>query len=76
LCTRACPERIGPNHLGLLGRRIVASLGLQPPSRLLRLDQIRRGELSVDVDAIEVPAASGDNTGLDKRAPEKRKRRG
>lgn len=61
LCTRACPEHIGPNHLGMLGRRIVASHGLHSPNLLLRLDQIRRGALTVDVDAIEVPAARGDN---------------
>jgi hypothetical protein len=45
----------------MLGRRIVASHGLHSPNLLLRLDQIRRGALTVDVDAIEVPAARRDN---------------
>ena len=57
LCTSACPESITPNHFGILGRRIVASLGLHPPNLLLRLDQIRRGGMTVDVDAIEVPGS-------------------
>lgn len=51
LCTRACPERIGPNHLGLLGRRVVAALALHPGNLLRRLEQMRRGELTVDLDA-------------------------
>ncbi len=55
LCTRACPENISPRRLGMLGRRIVGSHGLHSPNLLLRLDQIRRGALAVDVDAIEVP---------------------
>lgn len=57
LCTRACPERIGPNHLGILGRRIVASLSLHPPNLLVRLNQLRRGELTVDMDAIDTDTA-------------------
>jgi heterodisulfide reductase subunit C len=61
LCTRACPEHICPNRLGVLGRRIVASHGLHSPNLLLRLDQIRSGALTVDVDAIEAPAARGDH---------------
>jgi heterodisulfide reductase subunit C len=61
LCTRACPENISPSRLGMLGRRIVASHGLHSPNLLLRLDQIRRGALTVDVDAIEVPAGRGDH---------------
>ena len=51
LCTRACPERIGPNHLGLLGRRVVSALSLHPTNLLRRLDEVRRGGLTVDVDA-------------------------
>ena len=49
LCTRACPEHIGPNHLGLLCRRLKASLGMRPANLLLRLEQLRRGELTIDL---------------------------
>ena len=48
LCTRACPEHIGPNHLGLLCRRLKASLGLRPANLMRRLEQLRRGELTIE----------------------------
>ena len=51
LCTLACPENIRPNHLGVFVRRMVASLALRPMDLMLRLQQIERGELSIDLDA-------------------------
>lgn len=57
LCTRACPEQIVPNRVGLLGRRIVAALALHPANLLRRLEQMRRGELTVDVNAVESSSA-------------------
>lgn len=50
LCTRACPEHIGPNHLGLLCRRLTAVHTLRPANLMLRLEQIRKGELTVDTE--------------------------
>ena len=63
LCTRACPENISPKRLGMLGRRIVGSNGLHSPNLLLRLDQIRRGALTVDADAIDIPSSDARQSG-------------
>lgn len=49
LCTRACPEHIGPNHLGLLCRRLTSMQVHRPPNLLHRLEQMRKGELKVDL---------------------------
>jgi ferredoxin len=54
LCTLACPEHIRPNHLGLFVRRMISSHSLRPANLIRRLQQIERGELTVDLDA---PAA-------------------
>jgi succinate dehydrogenase/fumarate reductase-like Fe-S protein len=54
LCTLACPENIRPNHLGVFVRRMVASLTLHPIDLMLRLQQVERGEMTIDLDA---PAA-------------------
>jgi CO dehydrogenase/acetyl-CoA synthase alpha subunit len=51
LCTRACPENISPNHLGLLVRRLSASLLLRPVNLLTRLEQIRKGEMEIEYDS-------------------------
>lgn len=51
LCTLACPEHIGPNHLGLFVRRMVASLSLRPADLMRRLEQIERGDMAIDFDA-------------------------
>jgi Fe-S oxidoreductase len=51
LCTLACPENIRPNHLGVFVRRMAASLTQRPTDLMLRLQQIERGELSIDLDA-------------------------
>lgn len=48
LCSRACPEDIAPNHLGLLVRRLGASLMLRPVNLLTRLEEIRKGEANID----------------------------
>jgi succinate dehydrogenase/fumarate reductase-like Fe-S protein len=52
LCTRACPEDIDPNHLGLLVRRLSASLLLRPVNLLTRLEQIRKGEATIEYDPV------------------------
>jgi succinate dehydrogenase/fumarate reductase-like Fe-S protein len=51
LCTLACPEHIGPNHLGLFVRRMIASLSLRPADLMRRLDQIERGDMTIDFGA-------------------------
>lgn len=51
LCAIACPEHIHPNNLGMFVRRAVASLTLRPADLVLRLQQIERGEMRVDIDA-------------------------
>jgi ferredoxin len=51
LCTLACPEHISPNHLGLFVRRLRASASLRPSDLLLRLQEIERGEQTIDFDA-------------------------
>lgn len=48
LCTHACPENIAPNHLGLLIRRLTASMLLRPTNLIIRLEQIRNGELTIE----------------------------
>jgi succinate dehydrogenase/fumarate reductase-like Fe-S protein len=48
LCTHACPENIRPNHLALLVRRMTASLLLRPTNLIVRLEQIRNGELTIE----------------------------
>lgn len=51
LCTLACPEHIRPNHLGLFVRRMIATLTLRPADLMRRLQQIERGEMTIDFDA-------------------------
>ncbi|MBO9513099.1 MAG: 2Fe-2S iron-sulfur cluster binding domain-containing protein [Variovorax sp.] len=51
LCTLACPEHIRPNHLGLFVRRTIASLTLRPADLMRRLEEIERGEMTIDLDA-------------------------
>lgn len=48
LCTHACPENIRPNHLALMVRRMTASLLLRPTNLMMRLEQIRNGELVIE----------------------------
>ena len=51
LCTLACPEHIDPNHLGLFVRRTIASLSLRPADLMRRLEQIERGDMTIDFGA-------------------------
>ena len=51
LCTLACPEHIRPNHLGLFVRRMLAAQTLRPSDLMLRLQEIERGEQTIDFDA-------------------------
>jgi succinate dehydrogenase/fumarate reductase-like Fe-S protein len=48
LCTLACPEHIRPNHLGLFVRRMIAAHSLRPANLMRRLQQIERGEMTID----------------------------
>ncbi|WP_429932749.1 4Fe-4S dicluster domain-containing protein [Agrobacterium vitis] len=48
LCTLACPERIWPNHLGLMIRRATASLTLRPSDLIRRLNEIERQSIDFD----------------------------
>ncbi len=48
MCTHACPEHIAPNHLGLLIRRLTASMLLRPTNLITRLEQIRQGEMKIE----------------------------
>jgi ferredoxin len=43
LCTLACPERIAPNHLGLMVRRALTALTLRPSDLIRRLNELERG---------------------------------
>ncbi|MDG5496215.1 4Fe-4S dicluster domain-containing protein [Niveispirillum sp. BGYR6] len=48
LCTLACPERIWPNHLGLMVRRAIAALTLRPSDLIRRLNEIERDVMTPD----------------------------
>lgn len=48
LCMHACPENIAPNQLGLLVRRLTSSLLLRPTNLIMRLEQIRSGDLAIE----------------------------
>ncbi len=48
LCTLACPERIWPNHLGLMIRRATAALTFRPSDLIRRLNEMERGEAGFD----------------------------
>jgi heterodisulfide reductase subunit C len=58
LCTHACPENIRPNHLALLVRRLTASLLLRPTNLIMRLEQIRNGELIIEDELLSDGAAA------------------
>lgn len=47
LCMTGCPENIAPNRVGLFARRATAHFHGRPPNLIHRLEQIRRGELTV-----------------------------
>ena len=50
LCTLACPERIWPNHLGLMIRRATSALTLRPSDLVRRLTEIDRGLANIHWD--------------------------
>lgn len=59
LCTLACPERIWPNHLGLMVRRALTALTLRPSDLIRRLHEIELGEACLDLAGTEAePAAT------------------
>jgi len=47
LCMTGCPENIAPNRVGLFARRVTAHFHGRPPNLIHRLEQIRRGELTI-----------------------------
>lgn len=49
LCTLACPERIWPNHLGLMVRRATTALTLRPSDLIRRLTEIEHGTARLDI---------------------------
>ena len=49
LCTLACPERIWPNHLGLMVRRALTALTLRPSDLIRRLSELERGGHVLDL---------------------------
>jgi len=50
LCLTACPERITPNHVGLFCRRVSAYFHLRPSNLINRLEEVRKGELTVVIE--------------------------
>ncbi|MFG1364442.1 4Fe-4S dicluster domain-containing protein [Xanthobacter versatilis] len=59
LCTLACPERIWPNHLGLMVRRALTALTLRPSDLIRRLNELELGEACLDLTGTEAePAAT------------------
>ena len=49
-CMTACPEYIAPNHVGLFARRVTAYFHTRPSNLINRLEKMRKGELTVDID--------------------------
>lgn len=58
LCTLACPERIWPNHLGLMVRRALTALTLRPSDLIRRLNELELGEACLDLTGTEAEPAS------------------
>ncbi len=46
-CMTACPEFISPNHVGIFARRVTAYFHTRPSNLINRLEQLRKGELSI-----------------------------
>ena len=59
LCIHACPENIAPNQLGLLVRRLTAAMLLRPTNLIMRLEQIRNGELGIEDEQLDNEGATG-----------------
>ena len=57
LCTLACPEKIWPNHLGLMVRRAVAALTLGPSDLIRRLTEIDAETAALDAAVAAAVAA-------------------
>ncbi|MFG1371296.1 4Fe-4S dicluster domain-containing protein [Xanthobacter oligotrophicus] len=58
LCTLACPERIWPNHLGLMVRRALTALTLRPSDLIRRLNELELGEARLDLAGTEAEPVS------------------
>ncbi len=48
ICMTGCAEEIAPNHVGLFARRVTAYFHSRPSNLINRLEQIRKGELTID----------------------------
>ena len=63
LCMHACPENIAPNQLGLLVRRLTAFMLLRPTNLIVRLEQLRNGELTIEDPELAADIAPGQVVG-------------
>lgn len=59
LCVAACPESIDPAHLGMLTRRLSASLFLRPDDLMSRLREIEQGQQSIVFTPVHEPERAG-----------------
>jgi succinate dehydrogenase/fumarate reductase-like Fe-S protein len=50
ICMTGCAEDIAPNHVGLFSRRVTAYFHSRPSNLIHRLEQIRKGELTIEED--------------------------
>lgn len=50
LCLTACPEEIAPNHVGVFARRVIPYFHLRPSNLVSRLEEIKHGKLTVEID--------------------------
>ncbi len=48
LCMTACPENIAPNYVGIFSRRVSAHHYLRPGNLIKRIEDIRRGNMTVN----------------------------
>lgn len=47
ICMTGCAEEIAPNHVGLFSRRVTGYFHSRPSNLIHRLEQIRKGELTI-----------------------------
>ncbi len=48
ICMTGCAEEIAPNHVGLFSRRVTGYFHSRPSNLIHRLEQIRKGELTIE----------------------------
>jgi ferredoxin len=49
ICMTGCAEEIAPNHVGLFSRRVTGYFHSRPSNLIHRLEQIRKGELTIEI---------------------------